>query len=102
MSTRSASHRTRWNGWTPNCSRGPEHVGARALAELSALLQQHGVRLAVSVSCGDTDVAGSKLVIDSARRKALSRAAEATLLSTIDSNDVPQADDLERVFRIVD
>jgi len=86
-------------------NRGPEHVGARALAELSALLQQHGVRIEVSVSCGDAGASvseGPKLVIDAARRKALSSAAEATVLSTIDSNDVPQADDLERVFRIVD
>ncbi len=86
-------------------NRGPEHVGARALERLSALLQQHGVRVAVSVSCGSADLHGSKgtkLIIDAARRKAISKAAEAMVLSTIDSNDVPQADELERVFCIID
>ena len=86
-------------------NRGPEYVGARALEELAALLQQYGVRLAVSVSCGDADAPGSggpKLEINTTRRKALSRAAEAAVLRTIDSNAVPEADDLDRVFCIID
>jgi hypothetical protein len=74
----------------------PHHVDTRMLVELLELLQQNGIRLAVSGASGV-----SQIIIDARRRKRLLSAAEAVALRTLDSRDVPQADDLARVFDIV-
>ena len=82
-----------------------ERVDAGVLGELLALLQQNRIRLTASlvpVEPGPRGASPTKLVIDAKRRKALIKAAEAAALRTIDSNNVPQANDLERVFRIVE
>lgn len=73
-------------------------VAARGLVHLIALLQQHRVKLAVSITLPAQPPA---LVIDADRRKTLAPAAEAAALRTLDSKDIPQADDIERVFQLV-
>jgi hypothetical protein len=83
----------------------PERVGVHRLAALLSLLQQSGVNLTVSIVSDDDADRGAKwpqLVVDAKRRKALLKATEATARRTIDSRDIPQANDLDRVFRIVE
>lgn len=74
----------------------PERVGARRLLDLLTLLQRSKVRLAVE-SAG-----APRLIIDAARRRRLIRAARSAALRTLDSRDIPQADDIERVFNLVE
>ncbi len=86
-------------------SDSPERVDGRKLIELVELLSQNGIRLTVSVvgSAGDASESSSPvLVIDTRRGKALLEAAGPASLRTIDSADVPQADDINRVFDIVE
>jgi hypothetical protein len=83
----------------------PKGIDGRKLVELVELLSQNGIRLAVSVvdSVGDTsETAVSALVIDARRGRALLKAVESTSTRTIDSADIPQADDINRVFTIVE
>lgn len=80
-------------------------VDGRKLVELAELLTQNRIRITVSVidsngNIGPSSVPG--LVIEPRRGKALLEAAEPVSLRTIDSTDIPQADDLGRVFSIVE
>lgn len=82
----------------------PERVDGRRLVELLELLSQNGIRLTVSVidSVGDANGSSSPvLVIDTRRGRALLEVVEPASLRTIDSADIPQADDINRVFDIV-
>jgi len=77
----------------------------RRLSELLALLLDSGIKLVVStVPLGGEkpSAAHGKLVIDAKRRRTLLDVADAAALKSIDSNDIPQADHLDRVFRIVE
>ncbi len=72
---------------------------ARAGLSLLALVREHHTRLTVSeVGCPGPPA----LVLDSARAKALSAPTEAAARTTLDSRDIPQADDLERVFLVAE
>jgi len=81
----------------------PERVAGRKLVELAELLSQNGIRLAVSVvnPSSSAEKSAPALVIDAQRGKTLLEAVEGTALRTIDSADIPQADDIKRVFLIV-
>lgn len=81
----------------------PERVVGRRLVELAELLSQNGIRLAVSVvnPTSGAEKSAPALVIDAQRGKALLEAAERAALREIDSADIPQADDIHRVFLIV-
>ncbi len=72
---------------------------ARARLSLFSLLQEHHLRL-VATPVEPPHQAG--LVIDEARRKSLLEIASAAAQRTVDSRDIPQADDVERVFRTVE
>ena len=82
----------------------PEQADAGVLGELLSLLQYSRVRLEVALAPPEEAGAGgpSQIVIDATRRKAMLDAARAAALRTIDSRDVPQANDLDRVFRVVE
>lgn len=79
-------------------------VDVRALRELLALLQQHRVRLAVFVAPRvDAELSRESpaLLIDARRRSSLTPRAEA-VRARIDSANIPQADNLERVFSLIE
>lgn len=83
----------------------PEFVDARKLVELAELLSQNGIRLTVSVADSVSNAGESSspvLVIDTRRGRELLKAVEPASLRAIDSADIPQADDLDRVFDIVE
>ena len=83
----------------------PERVDGRRLVALAELLTQNGTRIAVSVvdsSDGTSQSTAPVLVIEPRRGKLLLEAVESASPRTIDSADVPQADDLDRVFDVVD
>lgn len=72
---------------------------ARAGLSLLALVREHHTRLTVcEVGCPGPPA----VVLDPARTKALSAPAEAAARATLDSRDIPQADDLERVFLVAE
>jgi hypothetical protein len=81
-------------------SAAPERIDAGRLVQLLTLLQQNGVMLTISSAAGHARTPG--IVIDAKRREMLLEPAQARALSTLDSNDVPQADRLDRVFAIVE
>lgn len=74
-------------------------VDAGAALALLSLLQEHRIRLAVRLVRPQHQPG---LLIDAGRRRAMIEAATSAALRTIDSRDVPQADDIERVFRTVE
>ncbi len=107
----------------------PEQVGAQRLIRLVTLLQQAGVRLTVSSEAAPaTDSTGrpdtvapgagpgpvvpgtgapatgapATVVIDAQRCRVLLESARSASARTLDSRDVPQANDLARVFRIAE
>jgi hypothetical protein len=82
----------------------PERVDAGVLRQLLALLQQNGVRLTVSLASGESSKGAppTQLMIDARRRKTMLKSAEDAALRTIDSRDIPQANDLDRVFQVVE
>jgi hypothetical protein len=76
-----------------------------AAIDLLNRLQKDGVRLAVSMvqpDVGEARRESHNLVINAERRRSLLGAAEVQARAHIDSLLVPQADDLTRVFRIVE
>ncbi len=76
-----------------------------AAFDLLNRLQKDGVRLAVSIvqpEAGNAGEASHELIISAERRRSLLAAAEIEARTHIDSIVVPQADDLFRVFRIVE
>jgi hypothetical protein len=81
----------------------PERVARRKLVELAELLSQNGIKIAASVinSSSGAETSAPALVIDAQRGKMLLKAAECAALRAIDSADIPQADDIKRVFLIV-
>lgn len=83
----------------------PERFKGRKLVELTELLSQNGISLTVSaIDTSDDESKGiaPALTIDRQRGKVLLKAAETSALRAIDSVDIPQADDLSRVFLIVE
>lgn len=79
----------------------PEHVGIHRLKVLLSLLEANSVRLSIS-NGNDGKEEGARLIVDQPRRRSLLKVAEAAIQRTVDSQDIPQADDLNRVFGIVD
>lgn len=86
----------------------PEQVGAQRIIRLVTLLQQDDVRLTVSSQPAlDVDSTGrpatpATVVIDTQRCRVLLEIARSASMSTLDTRDVPQANDLTRVFRIAE
>lgn len=87
----------------------PERVGPQRIMELVALLRQNNVKLTVSTDIapidfgfesGDTEA--TSITLDAKRCRALLEAAKIAALRTLDSRDIPQADDLLRVFKLVE
>ncbi|AKT44169.1 hypothetical protein [Chondromyces crocatus] len=79
----------------------PERIGARELLELLARLQRSGIRLSVSQGELEEELSSPQLVIDAGWRKRLLQVTEAEALRHLDTRDIPQADDLERIFGLV-
>jgi hypothetical protein len=75
----------------------PAEVGAKELVQLLEQLAEHQIDLTAS-----TTNQAPQLIFDAPRRKSMLDAAHAVVSEKIDSNDVPQANLLDRVFRIVD
>jgi hypothetical protein len=83
----------------------PEQVGVQRLIRLVTLLQQDDVRLTVSSEAAlgaDSTASPATVVIDTQRCKVLLEIARSASMSTLDSREVPQANDLTRVFRIAE
>jgi hypothetical protein len=85
----------------------PEQVGVQRLIRLVTLLEQAGVRLTVSSEPGpgsdrDSTSGPTTVVIDVERCRLLYELARQASATTLDSRDVPQANDLARVFRIAE
>ncbi len=83
-----------------------KRIDIERLVELLALLQQNSVKLTVAEVPQSERTARleepATLVIDQGKRTQLIEAAEAASLRNVDSRDVPQADNLERVFHMVE
>ncbi|MGK3988468.1 hypothetical protein WME99_35825 [Sorangium sp. So ce136] len=79
----------------------PERIGARKILHLLNILQQNGVSLRVQIAdnAGGSEARG--FILDARRRRLLLKPTEAAALRTIESVDIPQANNLDRVFQIV-
>ncbi len=76
----------------------PAEVGAKGLLELLEQLDEHNIEL--TASTGEQTTQAPQLVFDTQRRKPMLEAARA--LAKIASLDIPQANSLDRVFRMVE
>lgn len=77
----------------------PAEVGVNELVKLLEQLDQHKIDLTASIATQDTRP--PQLVFGAERRKTLLDAAR-TVSEAINSNEIPQANRLERVFRLVE